>query len=158
MRGWLDSSVRFLCASNGTTLQRRKHQLRSFLALQYHYLLKPTNVVTTELLGPDIDKKNNECNKMQEATKKLQIRERPRQWQGGMEPLGAISVVAQDRVLTAVEVQTQISSRGWHLTIKSIISSALGIVPAEVAVIQCPVILERSRHLDRFARFILILL
>ena len=55
---WLDSSVWLLCAGNGTTLQRRKHQLHSFLAPQYHYLLKPTNVVTTELLGPDIDKKN----------------------------------------------------------------------------------------------------
>ena len=52
VHSWLDSSVRLLCAENGTTLQRRKHQLCSFLAPQYHYLLKPTNVVTTELLGP----------------------------------------------------------------------------------------------------------
>ena len=74
MRKLLDVSVRLLCAGNGSVLQCQKHQLKSFLAPHYHYLLKPTNKVTTDLLGPDIDQCITKSNKLFEATKRLQVK------------------------------------------------------------------------------------
>ena len=73
IRSQIDVVLKLLCAGNSTVLQRHKFHLRPTLPSQYHHLLKPTNLVTNELLGDDIDQKILESNKLQEVSCKLHV-------------------------------------------------------------------------------------
>ena len=73
----LDTGIRLLCVAHSTILARRRFQLQSFFDPCYHYLLKPSNPITTELLGDNVDAKIAESNKLFEAAQKLQLKQRP---------------------------------------------------------------------------------
>ena len=66
--------LRLLCTCHGVVLQKRRDQLRGLLDPKFHVLLKPSNPVTLELLGDNIDLKIAENTKLLEAAQKLQVR------------------------------------------------------------------------------------
>ena len=70
----LDKSCHLLCMGNAVTLQKRKSWLKGYLDSRYHYLTKASNPVTTDLLGPNLDQKINESNKVMEAARKIYAR------------------------------------------------------------------------------------
>ena len=66
--------LRLLCTYHGVVLQKHRDQLRGLLDPKFHVLLKPSNPVTLELLGDNIDQKIAENTKLLEAAQKLQVR------------------------------------------------------------------------------------
>ena len=71
LRHLLDKSVRLLCSGHAVTLQKRKSWLKGYLDQRYHYLIRTTNPVTTDLLGPNLDQKISESNRVMEAARKI---------------------------------------------------------------------------------------
>ena len=69
----LHKGLRLLCASNAVLLDKRHQQLHPFLDHRYHYLLKPDNPITTELLGDNVDQKIVDANKIFDAACKLHV-------------------------------------------------------------------------------------
>ena len=67
----LASSLRMLCCGHGVVLSKRKQFLRPFVDQKFHNLLKPTNPVSTELLGPDLEQKIADSTKIVDAGKRL---------------------------------------------------------------------------------------
>ena len=67
LRKDLDKGIRLLCTGHSTILDKRQNQLWSFFYPKYHYLLKPTNPITKELLGDNVDQKIAESTKIFEA-------------------------------------------------------------------------------------------
>ena len=63
----LHKGLRLLCASNAVLLDKRRQQLHPFLDHRYHYLLKPDNPITNELLGDNVDQKIVDANKIFDA-------------------------------------------------------------------------------------------
>ena len=70
----LDKGIRLLCAGHSVVLEKRHSQLKPFFDPRYHYLLKPLNPVTRELLGDNVDQKIIEANKIAEAAQKLPLK------------------------------------------------------------------------------------
>ena len=70
----LAHSLRLLSAGHSILLDRQKGQLKSFFDPRFHYLLKSSNPVTTELLGDNVDVKIAESTKNSEAAQKLQVK------------------------------------------------------------------------------------
>ena len=73
IRRQLDRSLKLLCSANGIILDRRRQQLRPFFDNKFHYLLKPSNPITSELLGDNVDVKVTEAVKISEAAQRLQF-------------------------------------------------------------------------------------
>ena len=71
IRSLLSSALRMFCCGHGVVLSKRKHFLRPFIDQKFHNLLKPTNPVTSELLGPDLEQKITESAKIADVGKKL---------------------------------------------------------------------------------------
>ena len=74
LRRDLDKGVRLLSACHSSVLFKRRNQLKSFFDPKFHYLLRATNPITTELLGDNVDLKIQESTKLSEAAQKLQLR------------------------------------------------------------------------------------
>ena len=71
LRSLLSSSLCILCCGHGVVLSKRKHFLKPFIDHKFHNLLKPTNPVTTELLGPNLEQKITDSTKIADAGKRL---------------------------------------------------------------------------------------
>ena len=71
IRGFLHKSIQILSFGNVTCLQKRKSLIKNYLDQRYHYLTKPSNPVTDELLGPNLEQKITESNKLMEAAQKI---------------------------------------------------------------------------------------
>ena len=52
-------------------IQKRKTGIKPFLLHKYHYLTKPSNLVSDKLLGPNVEQKITDSNRLNEAAKKL---------------------------------------------------------------------------------------
>ena len=57
LRLCLGQALKIFSTGNSVVLLKRKVNLRRFLYLKFHHLLNPTNPVTQELLGPDLERK-----------------------------------------------------------------------------------------------------
>ena len=73
-------AVKLLSTCHSVLLTKRKHELKYYLHPKYHYLTKPSNPVTDQLLGDNVEQKVSDSNKMMEAARKLG---RPR-YRGGL--------------------------------------------------------------------------
>ena len=78
LRLWVDGSLRILSTGNAVTLMKRRTAIKAFLDPQYHHLLKMSNPITSELLGPNLDQKVSELNKIHDVAKKLHFKRRNR--------------------------------------------------------------------------------
>ena len=67
----IDQSVRALTICNSVCLQKRKTGLKGSLYRKYHYLTKPSNKVTDELLGSNLEQQISDCNKILSAARKI---------------------------------------------------------------------------------------
>ena len=76
IRGYLHKSIQILSFGSATCLQKRKSLVKYYLDQRYHYLTKPSNPVTDELLGPNLEQKITESNKLMEAAQKNIFREK----------------------------------------------------------------------------------
>ena len=65
------SAVHLLSVCNSVILTKCKSEIKIYLHPKYHYLTKPSNPVTDELLGPNVEQKVNDSNKLYEAGRKL---------------------------------------------------------------------------------------
>ena len=63
-------------------LLKRKLNLRGFLDQKFHNLLKPTNPVTQELLGPDLEQKILDGTRASEVGKKIANSAKRAHWSG----------------------------------------------------------------------------
>ena len=77
LRLWVDSSLRILSTGSAVTLMKRRTAIKAFLDPQYH-LLKMSNPITSELLGPNLDQKISELHKIHDVAKKLHFKCRNR--------------------------------------------------------------------------------
>ena len=57
LRLWLGQALKILTTGNSVVLLKRKLSLQGFLDQKFQNLLKPTNSMTQELLGPDLEQK-----------------------------------------------------------------------------------------------------
>ena len=64
-----------LTICNSVCLQKRKMALRGSLGKRYHYLIKPSNQVTEDLLGPILEQKIADSQKIMSATRRLSFQE-----------------------------------------------------------------------------------
>ena len=71
IRHYLHTAMKILSFGHATCLQKRKSLLKAFLDQRYHYLVRPSNPVTEELLGPNLEQKIADSNRVMEATHKL---------------------------------------------------------------------------------------
>ena len=67
----IDQSVKGLIICNSICLKKRKTDLKSSLDRKYHYLTKPSNKVTYELLGSNLEQQISDCNKILSATRTI---------------------------------------------------------------------------------------
>ena len=74
LRRLLATGVKLLCFGHSACLQKRKTNLRPSLDQRYQYLTKPGNTVTTELLGPNLEQKISDSNKLMEAARRISVR------------------------------------------------------------------------------------
>ena len=74
IRKQVDASVKILATGNAVTLIKRRTGLKSYLDTKYHHLLRPSNAVTNELLGSNLEQKITDFSKVQDVAKKLQAR------------------------------------------------------------------------------------
>ena len=71
LRRQVHSTVHLLSVCNSVILTKCKSEVKNYLHPKYHYLTKPSNIVTDELLGPDVERKVNDSNKLYKAGRKL---------------------------------------------------------------------------------------
>ena len=71
IRKYVHQAIQILAIGNAICLQKRKSLLKTFLDNRYHYLIRPGNPVTDELLGPNLEQKITDSNKLMEAGKKI---------------------------------------------------------------------------------------
>ena len=71
IRELLSQVVKILSMGNSVVLHKRKGLLRQYLDRKYHGLLKLTNPITQELLGPDLEQKISDGARVVDAGKKL---------------------------------------------------------------------------------------
>ena len=57
IRTWLGDAMKILSVVNSIVISKHRSGLRPFLDVKFHHLLKPTNPVTQDLLGPDLEQK-----------------------------------------------------------------------------------------------------
>ena len=74
MRRLLAIGVKLLSYGHAACLQKRKTNLRPSLDSRYQYLTKPGNIVTEELLGPNLEQKINDSNRLIEASRRISVR------------------------------------------------------------------------------------
>ena len=67
----LHKSIQILSIGNAICLQKRKSSLKPYLDCRYHHLVLPNNPVTADLLGPHLEEKNSEFNRITEVGRKL---------------------------------------------------------------------------------------
>ena len=72
----MDRSIHLLCLCDSLHLYHHCQQLCPFFDTKFHYLLKGSHPVTSELLGDNIDQKVSESVKISEAALKLQFNNR----------------------------------------------------------------------------------
>ena len=99
VRVWLGNALHILAVGNSVVLLKRRNLLKPYLDQKFHGLLKPSNPVSQELLGPDLEQKIAEGTRVSEASKKLTAPFRPLNfnfrntrfrrdnWQGGYKHL-----------------------------------------------------------------------
>ena len=73
VRRQLDRGIKLLATCHSVLLDRRRIQLKPFFDNKFHYLLKPGNPITNELLGDNVDQKVAEASKISDAAQKLQL-------------------------------------------------------------------------------------
>ena len=73
VRRQMDRAIRLLACCNSVLLDRHRQQLWPFFDNKFHYLLRESNPITSELLGDNIDQKVSESVKISEAAQKLQF-------------------------------------------------------------------------------------
>ena len=78
LRTAMGIGLRLLCSCNTIITQRHKAALRPFLDFKFHYLTHKSNLVTDELLGPNLEQKINESIKGSEVAKRLTYNKTPR--------------------------------------------------------------------------------
>ena len=71
IRTWLGDAVKILSVGNSVVISKRRSGLRPFLDVKFHHLLKPTNPVTQDLLGPDLEQKILDGTRASEVGRKL---------------------------------------------------------------------------------------
>ena len=74
IRREMDKGLKLLATGHGIVLQKRRDQLKGVLDPKFHSLLKPSNPVTSELLGDNVDQKIAESTKLSEAAQKLHLK------------------------------------------------------------------------------------
>ena len=82
LRLWLGQALKIFSTGNSVVLLKRKVNLRGFLDSKFHHLLKPTNPVTQELLGPDLEQKILDGTRASEVGKKIASFSRKSHWSG----------------------------------------------------------------------------
>ena len=70
IRCLLVDSLHLICAANAITLQKRRVSIRPYLDNKYHALTKPSNPVTSKLLGDNIEQKISDIFKVSQVTKR----------------------------------------------------------------------------------------
>ena len=78
MRKAIHNCMHILSLGNAVCLQTRKSNLRPYLERKYHHLTQPSNAVTNDLLGSDLEGKISEFNRINEASRKLYVRQKSR--------------------------------------------------------------------------------
>ena len=76
MRKAIQNCVHILSLGNAVCLQKRKSNLHPYLERKYHHLTQPSNPVTTDLLGSDLEGKISEFNRINEASRKLYVKQK----------------------------------------------------------------------------------
>ena len=71
MRMKVGASLKLLTAAHALQLFRRRQALKPFLDRKFHHLLKDSNPITDELLGPNLEQKIADHSKVFEVAKKL---------------------------------------------------------------------------------------
>ena len=92
MRRQMDKALHLLGSAHALLLDRRRLQLKSFFDPKFHYLLKQSNPVTSELLGDNVNVKVGEAIKLSEAAQRIQFSPKyQRNWcgRGRFTPWGA---------------------------------------------------------------------
>ena len=73
VRKLMDKGLCLLCAGHSVVLLKRKAKMCPYFDPKFHYLLKHTNPVTSELLGDNVDVKIAEFTKLSEGAHCLQV-------------------------------------------------------------------------------------
>ena len=71
LRSLLSQALKILSTGHSVLLTKRKGLLRPYLDQKFHFLLKPTNPVTQDLLGPDLEQKISDGARVVDAGRKL---------------------------------------------------------------------------------------
>ena len=71
LRCLLSQAVKILSTGHSVLLTKRKGLLQPYLDQKFHFLLKPTNPVTQDLLGPDLEQKISDGARVVDAGRKL---------------------------------------------------------------------------------------
>ena len=82
MKRQLDRAIKLLATAHCVIHDRKRVQLCPFFDTKFHYLLKPGNPITSELLGDNVDQKVAEASKISEAAQRLQLLSCPFNRQG----------------------------------------------------------------------------
>ena len=68
---WLGEAIKILSVGNSVVISKCRSGLRPYLDVKFHHLLKPTNPVTQDLLGPDLEQKILDGTRASEVGRKL---------------------------------------------------------------------------------------
>ena len=71
IRVWLRNALKILAVGNSVVLLKRYNLLKPYLDQKFHSLLKPSNPVSQELLGPDLEEKIAEGTRVSDTSKKI---------------------------------------------------------------------------------------
>ena len=71
VRALLSQAVKILSVGHSVLLTKRRGLLKPFLDQKFHFLLKPTNPVTQDLLGPDLEQKISDGTRVVDVGQKL---------------------------------------------------------------------------------------
>ena len=71
LRILLDKGTHLLAICNSVCLQKRKSHLKGSLDSKYHYLTRPSNKVTEDLLGPNLEQKITDSNRISSAVRRF---------------------------------------------------------------------------------------
>ena len=73
LRSKLGNALHLLTLAHALQLSSRKQALKPFLDFKSHHLLKDTNPVTENLLGPDLEQKIMDPSKISDVARKLSV-------------------------------------------------------------------------------------
>ena len=71
IRVWIGNALKILAVGNSVVLTKRKSNLRPYLDAKFHNLLKTSNPVTCELLGPDLEQRIADGTRIAEVGRRL---------------------------------------------------------------------------------------